>query len=99
MDVLEFTRRIGEINDDPAIDRLSQRVEEDLATFAVHLARYVDALPDSLRSEYVALLRTTLAAAPNWMTIWVTPSLFEALQGIVGSPDDAHLLAKVRSRD
>lgn len=99
MDVLEFTKRMGEVKADPAVDRLAERVQEDLATFAVHLARYADALPEGLRSEYIVLLRTTLAAVPTWTTIWVTPSLFESLQRVVTNNGDAELLARVRSRE
>lgn len=100
MDVLEFTRRIGEeVPGDPAVERLAEQVQHDVATFAVHLARYVDSLPGGLRNEYVELLLTTLGAVPSWTTIWVTPSLFEALEEIVSDKNgNRELLAKVRPR-
>ncbi len=99
MDVLEFSKRMGEASDDPAVDRLAEQVQEDLATFAVHLARYVDSLPDGLRADYLELLLTTLGAVPSWTTIWVTPSLFETIRQVVPENGNSELLAKVRPRE
>jgi hypothetical protein len=99
MDVLEFTKRIGEATDDPDVDRLAERFQEDLATFAVHLARYAGSLPEGLQSEYVELLLSTLNAVPSWTTIWVTPSLFVALRKLVPENGNMELLSKVQVRD
>lgn len=99
MDVLAFTKRMGQVTEDPAVDRLAERVQEDLATFAVHLARYADSLPEGLRADYLELLHETLAAIPSWTTIWVTPSLFDTLREMVPQNGDDELLTKVRPRD
>lgn len=99
MDVLDFTKRVGEATDEPDIDRLAERVQENLATFAVHLARHAGTSPQGLQAEYIQLLVSTLSAVPSWTTIWVTPSLFEALHQLIPENGNVELLTKVRARD
>ena len=90
MDLLDFVATVSRRLDEPSVARWADYMQETLTSQTLHLARYVDALPEDLRERYRAIVRQLLDALPEQETVRVAPSVLSHLKALL--PDDGQYL-------
>ncbi len=80
MDVIEFTRRLGQEDLDTAVDRWVDHFQDFVVRQTIYLCRHVNRLPASLREDYWDILHSALVIMPEDSYIEVTPDLDKTLQ-------------------
>jgi hypothetical protein len=94
MDVMEFTRRLGQEDMDAGVDRWVDHFQDFVARQTLYLCRHLNRLPASLREDYWDILQSALVVLPEGSYIEVTPDLDRHLQA--AAPQGLETLIKKR---